>query len=208
MFDECTSPLFSREYVEGSLARTKRWAKICLNVKTSDQGLYGIVQGSHFQDLREEHAQYTNALGFDGFAIGGDLGDSKQTMEKIIQWVTLFLDKNKPRHLLGVGHLEDMELMIRNGIDTFDCIAPYARRGTAFTSTGRVNHRGHHFSNSREPLDAACSCYVCQIYRRDYLSHLIHAGEITGLKLLTFHNLFYFNAYVKALREKVKNDEL
>lgn len=209
-FDECTPPLSKREYVEGAIERTRNWAKICVATKNSDQALYGIVQGSRFQDLREEHAKFTNALGFDGFAIGGDLGESKKTLEQILHWITPHLEENKPRHLLGVGHLEDMELMMRNGMDTFDCIAPthYARRGTAFTSEGKINLRRTPFLKDKEPVDKTCLCYVCQTYRRSYLSHLIRAGEITGLKLLTFHNLFFFNTYVAQLRQKIKDGKL
>lgn len=206
-FDECTPPLSSREYVAQSVERTHNWAEICLKTKKSKQALYGIVQGSRYKDLREKSSKFINSLSFDGFGIGGDLGHSKKEMEKILSWIIPNLDEGKPRHLLGVGHLEDIEQNIKNGIDTFDCIVPthYARHGTAFTSNGRLNLRQAKFLIDQKPLDSKCGCMVCKNYKRSYISHLIRAGEITGLKLLTFHNLYYFNSFVASIRQKIKN---
>jgi len=209
-FDECTAPLSSLEYVKHSLRRTHQWAEICLKEKKSKQALFGIVQGSRFLKLRQESAKFINSLGFDGFGIGGDLGQSKETMKKILGWTIPFLDESKPRHLLGIGYLEDMENIIKSGIDLFDCTVPthYARRGIAFISSGTINLRQSKFLKDKKPLDLKCDCFVCQNYKRNYISHLIKAGETTALKLLTFHNLYFFNSFVEKIREKIKQNKL
>lgn len=209
-FDECTAPLSTFEYVKKAVDRTHNWAKTCLKVKKSNQAIFGIVQGSKFKDLREKSVKFINSLDFNGFGIGGDLGDDKKTMEKILRWVIPYLSESKPRHLLGIGYLEDMENIVRQGIDLFDCTVPthYARRGIAFISTGRINLNQAGFLKEKNPLDAKCTCCVCQNYKRNYISHLIRAGEITGMKLLTFHNLYFFNTFVERIRHKIKNNQI
>ena len=209
-FDECTPPLASPHYIKEAVKRTHDWAKICVKVKKGKQALFGITQGSKYKDLREESARYINSLGFDGFGIGGDLGEDKQTTKKILEWTMPLLDQSKPRHLLGIGHLEDMEPIIKRGVDTFDCTMPtqYARRGIAFTSAGRINLRQSKFLKDKNSVDKKCVCGTCANYRRDYISHLFRAGEITALRLLTFHNLFYFNTFVENIRKKIKKGEL
>ena len=209
-FDECTPPLSSYEYAKDALERTHRWEKICIDTKKGNQSLFGIVQGSRYQDLREQSAKYINSLGFDGYGIGGDLGESKITIEKILKWTTPLLDENKPRHLLGIGYLQDLEMVIKNGVDLFDCTVPtqYARHGAAFTSKGKIDLNKTDFLKQNEPLDKTCACFVCQEYKRSYISHLVRAREITGLKLLTFHNLFYFNTFVENIRKKIKEGKI
>ena len=209
-FDECTSPLATYEYIKESLKRTHEWEKTCLKVKKSKQALFGIVQGSRFRDLREESASYIGGLPFEGFGIGGDLGSSKKTMRDILNWTMPHLPEEKPRHLLGIGYLEDMEMAIKAGVDLFDCIVPthYARRGIAFTHTGKLNMSKTIFLNDKKPLDRKCKCEVCAIYTRSYITHLFKAKEITALRLLTTHNLFYYNTFVEGIRTKIKNDRL
>ncbi len=209
-FDECTAPFSSIEYVRESLKRTHNWAKICLETKKSKQALFGIVQGSKFKKLRQESAKFINSLGFDGFGIGGDLGTNKKTIVKILNWVLPYLEELKPRHLLGIGKLEDMENIIKNGIDLFDCTIPthYARRGIAFTNFGKLNLNQSKFLKDKNPLDKKCPCFICQNYRRNYITHLFRAQEITGMKLLTFHNLYFFNDFVGKLRNKIKKGKL
>ncbi len=217
-FDECTPPLADYNYVKKSLERTHKWAKICLKVHAAsakgsgepEQALYGIVQGSRFKDLRIESAKFIGGLDFDGFGIGGEFGNDKKVMGKMIEWVVDELPEKKPRHLLGVGYLEDMELIIKSGIDTFDCTVPthYARRGIAFTSEGKLDLKKIKFLKKNEPLDKGCVCNVCLNYKKDYICHLMRAGEITGMKLLTFHNLHYFNTFVEEIRNKIKKGEL
>jgi queuine tRNA-ribosyltransferase/7-cyano-7-deazaguanine tRNA-ribosyltransferase len=209
-FDECTPPLASEAYIKKSLELTHRWAKQCLAAKRSDQALYGIVQGSQFKHLREHSAQFINSLDFAGFGIGGDLGESKHSTKQVLDWVIPHLAHEKPRHLLGIGHPEDMAIIVRAGVDTFDCIAPthYARHGVAFTSTGRLNLRQAKFLTSKQPLDKRCSCLVCQTYTRGYIAHLVRSKEITGLKLATYHNLCYFNNLVATLRQQIKDGKI
>ena len=209
-FDECTAPLAEHEYVKKSLEKTHKWAEICLKAKKSKQALYGIVQGSKFKELRIGSAKIIGAMDFDGFGIGGEFGDDKKKMAEMLGWVVDELPEKKPRHLLGVGYLEDMEFIIKAGADTFDCTVPthYARRGIAFTSEGKINLKQTKFLKKNEPLDKGCVCSVCQNYKKDYICHLLKAGEITGMKLLTFHNLFYFNTFAEEIRNKIKRSEI
>jgi len=209
-FDECTAPLADMDYVKKSLEKTHRWAKICLKAKKSKQALFGIIQGSRFRDLRIESAKFIGSLDFEGFGIGGEFGNDKKTMSQMIERVVDELPEKKPRHLLGVGYLEDMELIIKSGVDTFDCTVPthYARRGIAFAPEGKLNLKQTKFLKKREPLDKDCTCKVCLNYKKDYISHLLRAGELTALKLLTFHNLWYFNTYIEEIRNKIKSGEI
>ena len=209
-FDECTPPLADLNYVKKSLEKTHAWAKVCLKSKKSKQALYGIVQGSRFKDLRLESAKFIGGLDFDGFGIGGEFGNDKKEMSKMVGWVVDELPEKKPRHLLGVGYLEDMELIIKSGVDTFDCTVPthYARRGIAFTSEGKLNLKQTKFLKKNEKLDKNCVCNVCLNYKKDYICHLLKAGEITGMKLLTYHNLWYFNTFVEDIRTRIKKGEI
>lgn len=209
-FDECTSPVADFEYTKKSMDTTHRWAKICLDVKKSDQAMYGIIQGGKFKDLRQESAKTIAGMDFNGFAIGGEFGDDKKTLTNMLSWVMPELSENKPRHLLGIGHPEDFLPIINSGVDTFDCIAPthYARRGVVFTSSGRINLRKSEFLKDNEPLDKACLCFVCQQYKRSYLAHLLKSHEITPLTLLSYHNLFFFQNEVTKIREAIKNGKI
>ncbi len=209
-FDECTAPLADYNYVKKSLEKTHKWAKTCLKTKKSDQALYGIVQGSRFKDLRLESSKFIGGLDFNGFGIGGEFGNDKKTMAEMVGWVVDELPEKKPRHLLGVGYLEDMELIIKSGVDTFDCTVPthYARRGIAFTSEGKLDLKKTKYLKKNEKLDKNCVCPVCLNYKKDYICHLLKAGEITGMKLLTFHNLHYFNTFVEEIRAKIKRGEI
>lgn len=130
----------------------------------------------------------------------------------MLRWVNAELPEGKPRHLLGIGRLDDIIPIIKEGVDTFDCTIPthYARRGFAFTSTGRIDMAKPKFfaSAGLKPLDKNCGCEVCRNYSRMYISHLIRAKEITGLKLLTMHNLYFFNSFVENVRKKIKRGEI
>ena len=209
-FDECTSPVADYFYTKRSLGKTHRWAQICLETKKTNQALYGIVQGGKFDDLRTDSAKFIGSLPFDGFGIGGEFGDEKRTMTDMLELTLPHLPEEKPRHLLGIGHLEDIPEIMKSGIDTFDCIVPthYARHGIAFTSKGRLDMRKLVFLNDKKPLDPRCECSTCKNYTRNYITHLFRAEEITALRLLTFHNLFYFNKYVEKLREEIKKGKL
>ncbi len=215
-FDECPSPLSDKKYYEKSIERTHRWAKKCIETKKSNQALYGIVQGGPYKDLRKESAKFISSLSFDGFGIGGEFGNSIKSMTTMLEVVMKELPKDKPRHLLGIGHLKDMIPVVKEGVDTFDCIVPthYARHGYAFISKKRNGVEWKHekldmskkkFATNKEPLDKYCKCEVCKNYSKGYIHHLIKAREITGLKLLTIHNLFYFNSYLEEIRKAIKN---
>lgn len=211
-FDECPSPVADYAYVKKSLARTHRWAQESLLArKSKTQSLYGVVQGGRYADLREESARFIGKLPFDGFAIGGEFGASKRSMNTMLKLVCSHLPEKKPRHLLGIGHPEDMLPIIKTGVDTFDCVAPtqYARRGIAFVPSGRLDLGKATFLSDKAPLDAACGCFVCAVpYSRGYITHLLRAHEITALRLLTFHNLFYFNTVVERIRERIQKGAL
>lgn len=218
-FDECTSPLADYKYTKKSLEKTHRWAKICLEAKSAKprlpggqgkaQSIFGIVQGGRFKDLRVESAKFIGSLPFAGFGIGGEFGSDKKKMAQMLNWAVKELPAEKPRHLLGIGYLEDIPKIIKQGIDTFDCIVPthYARRGIAFTSQGKLNLIDIKHLQDKNPLDKKCGCSVCQHYKRNYISHLFRAKEITALSLLTFHNLYFFNTFIENIREKIKQGE-
>lgn len=209
-FDECTPPTADYEYTKKSLEKTHKWALQSLEFKGKKQAIFGIIQGGKFEDLRIKSAEFIGSQPFDGFGIGGEFGDSKNDMVKMINRVNEKLPENKPRHLLGIGYLEDIPKIIKSGIDFFDCIAPthYARRGFAFTSEGKLDLNKRRFLNppagGKKPLDKKCSCEVCQNYTRSYICHLLKAKEITAMRLLTFHNLYFFNSFVEKIREEIK----
>lgn len=209
-FDECTSPLASYEYTKKSLLKTHNWAKMCINVKKTNQALFGIVQGGRYQDLRKESVKFISALPFDGFGIGGEFGSNKNEISEMLEWVVDELPEKKPRHLLGIGYLEDIEMLVKSGIDLFDCTVPthYARRGIAFTSGGKLDLKQSKFLKKHESLDKECVCKVCLNYKKDYISHLLRAKELTAFKLLTFHNLCYFNNFVEDIKVKIKKGEI
>lgn len=209
-FDECPPPAADKAYIEASMERTHRWLKECIKAKKSKQALYGIVQGSRFKDLRVKSAKFVAKQKVDGIGIGGEFGVDKKEMGTMLGWVIKNLPEKKPRHLLGVGHPDDLETVIKAGVDTFDCTIPthYARRGIAFTSQGRLDLRQSKYLKASGPLDENCTCKVCLTYKKDYICHLVRAEEITGLTLLTMHNLWYFNTLIEGYREKIRNGEL
>jgi len=209
-FDECTSPIAKKEYMRISLEKTHRWARMCLDAKRTGQALYGIIQGGAHRDLREESAKMIGAMEFDGFGIGGEYGYDKKMMGKLMGWVNDILPEGKPRHALGIGHPEDFVPLAKAGADTFDCIAPthYARRGVIFTSGGRIDIRNRRYLKEQKPLDKKCACNICRTYSRSYISHLLRASELTGMKLASYHNLFFFNEQAKILRKRIGNGEI
>ncbi len=208
-FDECTSPIADYAYTKKSLLKTHRWAIHCLEATQNQkfrQALFGIVQGGKFKDLRIESARFIGKLNFDGFGIGGEFGDDKKIMNEMLDWVIQELPDDKPRHLLGIGHIEDILKIIQSGVDTFDCTLPthYGRHGIAFISSGRLDMMKRVFLMDQKPLDPKCDCSVCKTYTRAYITHLFKAKEITGMKLLTFHNLYFFNNLVAKIRQDIK----
>jgi queuine tRNA-ribosyltransferase len=209
-FDECTSPLSDKKYTQLAMKRTHNWAKQCLKAKKrKDQALFGIVQGGEYRDLREESARFINSLSFAGFGIGGSLGKSKKDMHNILEWVMPLLDEKKPRHLLGIGEIEDLFNGVERGVDLFDCVAPtrMARNGTLLTQKGRINILKAEFVSDKKPIDENCGCYTCKNFSRAYLNHLFRAEEILAHRLATIHNLHFIFNLMREIREAIKNNK-
>jgi queuine tRNA-ribosyltransferase len=209
-FDECPPPIATHAYHEESLARTHPWAEASLKYRAKKNALYGIVQGGKYLDLRKKSAKFIGALPFDGFGIGGEFGADRRERIEMLKEVFAILPEDKPRHFLGTGYPEDIPEIIRAGVDTFDSIVPthYARRGFAFTDKGRIDLKKKSFLNDKNPVDKTCACFVCRTYTRSYITHLLRAYEITPLTLLSFHNLFWFNAYIKKIRGQIQKGAL
>jgi len=213
VLDECTSPLSSKEYTARSLERTHKWAKTCLEIKQTDQALVGIVQGGHWQDLRVKSAEYLSSLDFDGFAIGGSLGKSKMDMHRIIDWVVPYLPEDKPRHLLGIGVVEDIFESVERGVDLFDCVSPtrMARSGYAYVrppiGTKKNKYRYkltvQKYRMDKRPLDVNCDCKVCQMYSRGYIHHLLKTEEFVGYNLISFHNVYFMLQLMNGIRTAI-----
>jgi len=210
-FDECTSPLNDYEYTKKAMERTHTWAKICLEAKSrKDQALWGIIQGGAFKDLREESSRFIGDLPFDGFAIGGSLGRSKEDMHQVLDWTIPLLPDDSPRHLLGIGGLDDIAEGVKRGIDLFDCVIPtrLARNQTALSSRGELHLINSEFKNNPSSIEEDCQCYTCQNFSLAYLNHLFHANEILGIELATIHNVHFVINYLKTIREKISQDNL
>jgi len=208
-FDECTSPLADYVYTKRAMERTHRWAERCLKAKKrKDQFLFGIVQGGLFKDLRIESAKYIAQLPFDGFGVGGSFG--KGEMKKTLDWIIPHLPENKPRHLLGIGYLDDIKEAVKRGIDLFDCVYPtrLARHGTFLTSQGELNILKSSNKEDKKPVMKNCDCYVCQNYSRAYCQHLFKAKEILGPRLATYHNLWFISRFMKKIRKDIKNGNI
>lgn len=210
-FDECTSPLNDYDYTKKAMERTHRWAKICLDARTrNDQALWGIIQGGAFEDLRKESSRFISFLPFDGFAIGGSLGKSKEEMHQVLDWSIPLLPEDKPRHLLGIGGLDDIVEGVKRGIDLFDCVIPtrLARNQTALSSRGELHLMNSEFKNDALPIEENCQCYSCRNFSLAYLNHLFHANEILGIELTTIHNVSFMMEYMRKIREKIAQDNL
>lgn len=206
-FDECTSPEHDYAYQREALARTHRWAKICLSVNSgNDQKLYGIVQGGVFEDLRKESSRSIGGLPFDGFAIGGSFGEEK--MKEVIRWGVSALPEEKPRHLLGIGRIENILDGVAEGVDTFDCVIPTreARHGGLWTRTGRVDVKKSGNKNSSEPVEKHCLCSTCAAgITRGMFFDMFHSRDMRAGEYATVHNVFFFNTFMEELRAAIKN---
>jgi len=169
---------------------------------TMDSLLFGIVQGSTFDDLRKQSAQAIVDIGFDGYAIGGvSVGEPEEEMMRAVEWAEPFLPPDKPRYAMGLGTPPQLLEMIARGMDMFDCVLPtrLARNGTAFTATGTLNLKNAEFTRDKRPVEDSCTCLACREFSRGYIRHLIKAEEILGLRLITLHNLhFYLNLMSRA----------
>lgn len=224
VFDECAPHPSTHEYTKAAMERTHRWAVRSLEeLKKKDyypwkQALYGIIQGGIYKDLREESAKFISKLPFDGIAIGGvSVGESKKEMREAIDWSYPFLPEEKPRHLLGIGEIDDIFDVIERGMDTFDCVIPtrFGRYGIVFVTPSEGNMKNRFridlskslHSKDQEPILKDCGCYTCQNFTRGYLHHLFRANELLVYRLASYHNMFFINDLVKKIREAILKDQ-
>ena len=214
-FDECTSPLSDYDYTRKAMQRTHDWAGLSLRHRDRNQALYGIIQGGWFEDLRRKSTEFTTSLPFDGIAIGGSLGNCKADMHQVLDWVVPRLDE-RPRHLLGIGEIDDIFECVQRGIDTFDCVSPtrIARRGNLYIhprSGGRVankfriNIKSKIYEDDVRPADPLCRCQTCQNYSRAYLRHLYVSRELSYFRLASLHNLHFMMRLMEEIRESMNN---
>lgn len=207
-FDECVPYPADYEYTKRSTDRTHRWAERCKKAMTrDDQGLFGIVQGGMFKELRRESANTLVDMDFPGYAVGGlSVGEPKEMMYEMLDYTTELLPKDKPRYLMGVGTPDCLVEGVARGIDMFDCVFPtrVARNGMAMTWNGRLVMKNSEFTHDHTPLEENCGCYACHNgYTRAYIRHLVRAGEIFGLRLLTLHNLYFLQQFMRELRQSI-----
>lgn len=211
--DECPPFFESYDYVKHSVQRTSRWAERGLkaHARPEDQGLFGIVQGAGFQDLRTQSAKDLVSLDFPGYAIGGlSVGESKGEMNRVLDFTTPLLPNNKPRYLMGVGSADALIDGVIRGIDMFDCVLPtrIGRNGTVMTSHGRLVVKNAKYAEDFRPLDDQCDCYVCRNYTRAYIRHLIKSDEMFGLHLASYHNLYFLIHLMKQVQQAIMDDDL
>jgi queuine tRNA-ribosyltransferase len=205
-FDECLELPAEREKVQRSLELTSRWATRCKDARTTDQALFGIIQGGGEEGLREESLQQLQEIGFDGYSIGGlSVGESNEEMYRVTRHIAPRMPSDLPRYLMGVGEPRDLLEGVEAGVDMFDCVLPTrnARNGSLFTSHGKVSIKQARFREDSKPLDPECQCNTCQHYSRAYLRHLYLSGEILGMRLNTLHNLHFFLNLMKNERNAI-----
>lgn len=225
-FDECTPYPATHTYAHKAMERTHRWARRSLEVhkklKIMPQALYGVVQGSVFEDLRKESAKYIAAMDFDGIAVGGvAVGESKKEMVDVLDWTVPLLPNDKPRHLLGVGEIDDIFELVERGVDTFDCVQPtrLARMGRVLTGNYPIIQLSNNPINKWEmditkkeyaedvrPIEERCECYTCQHFSRAYLHHLFRVRELLAYRLATIHNIHFVNTLMGEIRRAIITD--
>jgi len=207
VLDHCPPFPCDRELATASLERTLRWSAACKESRgRDDQALFGIVQGSVFDDLREDSVRRTIQIGFDGYAIGGvSVGESKVQSRHTVSATAPMLPEDKPRYLMGVGFPADVVAAIGDGVDLFDCVAPtrMGRNGTAFTADGRLRLRNSSLKSDPRPVQDGCTCLCCRLYSRAYVSHLFRVGEMLGPILLSIHNLAFYSALMSEARAAI-----
>lgn len=211
-FDECVPYPCTYEEAAKAVERTTDWARRCKESHNRpNQALFGIMQGSVFPDLRLRSARELVALDFPGYAIGGlSVGEPKSEMYSILDLIDDLLPPEKPRYLMGVGTPEDLLEGVLRGVDMFDCVLPtrLARHGTAYTHQGKIVVRNAVYAEDFNPVDDKCNCYVCQNYTRAYIRHLIKAGEILGLRLLSYHNIYFLVKLMENIKSAIKQGQL
>ncbi len=207
VLDECTPHPATHEQAKASMERSMRWAQRCRRARSRPElAQFGIVQGSMYEELREQSVRALTDIGFEGYAIGGlSVGEAKPEMRRITASTCALLPEDKPRYLMGVGTPLDLIESIAMGVDMFDCVMPTrnGRNGTLFTSRGRVNIKNQRHRLESAPLDPECSCYTCQTFSLAYLRHLFTAQEYTAMRLLTLHNLTYYLKLIHDIRAAI-----
>lgn len=210
-FDECVPYPADYDYAKKSTERTIRWLKRCKEAMTApNQGLFGIVQGGMYKELREWSARETTAMDLPGYAVGGlSVGEPKELMYEMLEYSTSLLPQDKPRYLMGVGTPDCLVEGVQRGIDMFDCVYPtrVARNGMAMTWTGRLVMKNAQFTHDHHVLEEGCGCYACRNgYTRAYIRHLVRANEIFGLRLLSLHNLYFLQEFMRRMRQAILDD--
>jgi queuine tRNA-ribosyltransferase len=212
IFDECTPYPATRDEARASMELSLRWARRSLDAHgDSPAALFGIVQGGMYADLRAESLAGLEALGFDGYAIGGlSVGEPKAEMLEVLDTLQSRMPTDKPRYLMGVGTPADLLDGVLRGIDMFDCVMPTrnARNSNIFTSRGVLKLRNARHKTSTLPLDEECACYTCQNFTRSYLHHLDKCNEILGSQLNTIHNLFFYQQHMASIRLAIEQQRL
>lgn len=209
-FDECVPYPADFKYTRESMELTLRWAQRCKNTMTNpNQGLFGIVQGGMYKDLRIECANRLVDMDFPGYAVGGlSVGEPKELMYEMLNITLEHLPQNKARYLMGVGTPDCLVEGVMRGIDMFDCVYPtrVARNGTAMTWNGRLVIKNAQYEHDFHPIDEHCNCYTCRNYSRAYIRHLVRVNEIFGLRLLTIHNLHFLIDFMRQMRQSIMED--
>lgn len=212
-FDEPSSPHHDHAYTKEAMERTHRWAARSLAARTSNQMLYGIVQGGPYEDLRHESAAFIGAMPFDGLAIGGSygnsFGDTREQTIREVGWAVPYLPEDKPRHLLGIGLVEDLFSCVAAGMDTFDCVVPTreARHGSLWTSRGRIDIKKSIYADNKSVLDDECACIVCADMKieKGALRALFKEKNPEAGRLATLHNISFFNLLMARIRASILN---
>ncbi len=212
IFDECVQFPATYDQAKEAMERSILWAKRSKEafVKRSGYALFGIVQGSTFEDLRKVSSEKLVEIGFDGYAIGGlAVGEGQNIMFETLDYSVDFLPKEKPRYLMGVGKPSDIVGAVLRGVDMFDCVMPTrsGRTGQAFTRNGTINIKNAKYKNDEKPLDDKCECYACKNHSRAYLNHLVKSNEILGSMLLSEHNIVYYQDLMRDIRSKIETGE-
>ncbi len=218
IFDDCTGYPSSEADTQESMQLSLRWAERCKRAHEGDaqharnpNGLFGIVQGGMYENLRAASLAGLVAMGFDGYAIGGlSVGEPKEDMQRVLEFITPQLPAAAPHYLMGVGTPEDIVHAVRQGIDMFDCVLPTrnARNGWLFTRFGDIKIRNAQYRDDTKPLDETCACYTCANFSRAYLHHLQRVNEILGARLNTVHNLYFYLTLMQELRQAIEQHRL
>jgi len=208
IFDECTPYPVDEQHAADSMRLSLRWAERSRHAHEGNpNALFGIVQGSTYEHLRDESLQRLCEIGFDGYAIGGlSVGEPKTDMVRILRHTARQLPEPQPRYLMGVGTPEDIVDAVESGIDLFDCVLPTrnARNGWLFTRHGTVKLRNSRYASDPAPVDESCACYTCRNFSRAYLHYLQRVNEMLGARLNTIHNLHYYQEIMAGLRQAIE----